>query len=36
MGTNAQFKVTDYPSLEIQVKKPNDIGKAVRYLSGEA
>lgn len=38
MGTNTQFKVTNYPSLEMQLqaKKPNNLGAAVGYLSGEA
>ena len=38
MGTNTLFKVTDYPSLEmqLQVKKTNNLGTVVGYLSGEA
>lgn len=38
MGTNTLFKVTDYPSLEmhLQVKKPNNLGTVVSYLSSTA
>lgn len=38
MGTNTLFKVTDYPSLQmqLQVKKTNNLGTVVGYLSRAA